>query len=44
MYRQFTKTIIAIMTPFFSADTPEKARYLLRKEMKLSNDVRKILF
>jgi len=32
------------MTPFFRADTPEKARYLLRKEIKLSNDVRKILF
>lgn len=44
IYKRFSKTVVAIFTPFLEAETPEQAKKMLRKQKTISPHVQKLLF
>jgi hypothetical protein len=44
IYKKFSKTIVAIVTPFLEADTPEQAKKMLKRQKGISSQTQKLLF
>ena len=44
IFRRFTKLMIRIGTPFWTAQTPEEAKYMLKTDPEIDKYTKKIIF